>query len=175
DKDLDIALTDDFLNIIQSSSLKQSADPKENRPGYSKYPREIIAAEIKTGSYLLRVKNRSSNFSKKDRLRITVDGDGITMPSYSPGESLLNPADNASVITVGASDSDRSSISLSLGKPDLLAPSSIRLTSGEEYRGSSNSAAIVAAGLALLKSEDTTLTRKELLQRTSRGGNSNSG
>lgn len=162
-KDLDLALTDDLLNIIQTSALKQSTDPNENRPGYSKYPREIISAELTSGVYFIRVKNRSKNFSDRDRLRITVDGDSIVMPSHSQGETILNPADNNTVITVGASDSERSSSSVSLDKPDLFAPSSIRLYNGSEYRGSSNSAAIVAAGLGILKSREPRMNRRDLL------------
>lgn len=176
DKDLDIALTDDFLNVVQSSSLKQSADPKEERPGHSKYPREIISAELTPGTYYLRVKNRSNNFGSKDRLRITVDGDGLKMPSHSKDSSLLNPADNPSVITVGASDSDRSSVSASLKKPDLLAPSSISLAdTDEEFRGSSNSAAIVAAGVAMVKAMDPSMNRSAILKRITRGGGSGQG
>lgn len=163
DKDLDMVLTDDILNIIQTSALKQSSDPNEKRPGYSKYPREIISTELGSGLYFIRVKNRSKNFSQRDRLRITVDGENIVMPSHSIGETILNPADNNTVITVGASDSDRSSSSTSLDKPDLLAPSSIKLSNGTEYRGSSNSAAIVAAGLGILKSQEPRMTRKDLL------------
>lgn len=162
-KDLDLALTDDLLNIVQTSALKQSTDPKENRPGYSKYPREIISAELASGVYFIRVKNRSKNFIDRDRLRITVDGDNIVMPSHSQDETISNPADNNTVITVGASDSERSSASISLSKPDLFAPSAIRLSEGTEYRGSSNSAAIVAAGLGILKSQDPRMTRKDLL------------
>ncbi|MGZ3768840.1 MAG: S8 family serine peptidase [Bdellovibrio sp.] len=163
DKDLDMAVTDDLLNIIQSSALKQSTDRNENRPGYSKYPREIITAELNPGLYLIRAKNRSKNFNSNDRLRITVDGNNITMPSHSSDETILNPADNKNVITVGASDSDRSSSSSYLKKPDLLAPSSIKLNDGNEYRGSSNSAAIVAAGLGILKSNQPRMDREQLL------------
>lgn len=166
-KDLDLALTDDMLNVIQNSALKQSDNRNEARPGFSKYPREIISAELSPGLHFLRVKNRSNNFSGKDQLRITADGDGLLMPSHTRGESLLNPADNPTVITVGASDSERSSVSLRKDKPDLLAPSSIRLNDGTEYRGSSNSAAIVAAGLGILKSQEPRMTRKDLLDAVS--------
>jgi subtilisin family serine protease len=161
DKDLDLALTDDMLNIVQTSSLRQSNDPNESRPGYSKYPREILTAELKTGTYFLRIKDRSGNFGKSDRLRISVDGENLTMPSHSTDESLLNPADNPSVITVGALDSDRSSISAKLGKPDLLAPSSFILSNGAQFLGSSNSTAIVAAGVALAKAQNPQAKTKE--------------
>jgi hypothetical protein len=163
DKDLDLALTDDLLNILQTSGLKQSADRNEGRPGFSKYPREIIQTEIAPGNYYLRVKDRSKNWNQKDRLRITVDGDAVVMPSHSQEETVLNPADNPGVITVGASDADRSSNSRRMNKPDIFAPSSIQLQDGTEYRGSSNSAAIVAAGVAMLKTFDRDLKREEII------------
>lgn len=162
-KDLDLALTDDLLNIVQSSALKQSSDRNEGRPGFSKYPREIISVDLEPGLYFLRVKNRSNNFTNRDQLRITADGEYLVMPSHSRNETVLNPADNPTVITVGASDSDRSSTSFYQDKPDLLAPSSILLKEGGEYRGSSNAAAIVAAGAGLLKSRDPRMTRVDLL------------
>ncbi len=162
-KDLDLALTDDLLNIIQTSSLTQTTEDAD-QPGFSKYPREIIQAELKPGTYYIRVKNRSKNFRDRDVLRITADGANLTMRSHSQDETLLNPADNSTVITVGASDSDRSSSSRRLGKPDIFAPSSLITEDGDEYRGSSNSAAIVAAGLALLKSNKPRWTRKDLLE-----------
>ncbi len=149
-KDLDFVLTDDFLNIIQSSSLKQSSDPNENRNGYSKYPREIITAELNSGTYFIRVKNRSLNFdSLIDKLRITVDGLNVSMPSNSKNETILNPADNPLVITVGALDTERSSTSVHLQKPDIWTTSSIILNDNSEMRGSSNAAAIAASGVAL--------------------------
>ncbi|WP_413289048.1 S8 family serine peptidase [Bdellovibrio sp. HCB337] len=168
DKDLDLALTDDLLNIVQTSALHQSADENESRGGYSKYPREILTAELKPGVYFLRVKNRSKNFTAKDKLRITVDGESITMPRATPAESLLNPGDNPSVITVGALDSDRSSMSAKLGKPDIMAPSSMILQTGAEFRGSSNATAIVAAGVALLKAKNPNATKAEILSAISK-------
>lgn len=172
DKDLDLALTDDLLNIVQSSSLQQSKDPHENRPGFSKYSREILTAEIKPGTYFIRVKNRSQNFTKRDQIRITVDGEDIVVPSHTKNESVLNPGDNPSVITVGASDSNRSSVSAKMNKPDIMAPSSMILNDGSEFRGSSNATAIVAAGIALLKSTNLKANSKEqILTKISRSFN----
>lgn len=164
DKDLDFALTDDLLNIVQTSALKQSADKNENRPGFSKYPREAVQAEVEPGVYYIRVKNRSKNFKSSDQLRIVIDGDSIKSESAKAQDTILNPADNPTVVTVGASDSDRSSFSKKLGKPDVTAPSSIKLENKEEFRGSSNSAAIVAAGLALMKSLNPHWDRAKLLK-----------
>lgn len=166
-KDLDFALTDDLLNILQTSALRQIDGRGEPQPGESKYPREIISAEVPAGTFFLRVKNRSLNFSAKDRLRITLDGEGLELPSRDRHENLLNPADNPGVITVGASDSDRSSLSRKLGKPDLWAPSSLRLNDGNEFRGSSNSAALVAAALVFGKMENPRLTREQALSQFS--------
>lgn len=171
DKDLDLALTDDMLNILQTSALRQSADPREERPGYSKYAREILTAELKPGTYYLRVKNRSKNFGTADRLRITVDGDSISMPRSTTDESVLNPGDNLSVITVGASDSDRSSISKKMNKPDIVAPSSMILTDDSEFRGSSNATAIVAAGVALLKAKNPQINKTMALTSMSKDFN----
>lgn len=151
EKDLDLALTDDLLNILESSALKQTADAEEKKPGFSSYPRETIVKEVNAGTYFLRVKNRSKNFDTDDELMITIDGDGVSMPSHSNGDSVLNPADNSRVITVGALDSDRSSYNKKLNKPNLLAMSSVKTSDGE-FRGSSNSAALVAGVLGLIKS-----------------------
>lgn len=171
-KDLDLVLTDDLLNILKTSTLKQSADPNESRPGYTKLAYESISTELSSGVYFLRVKNRSQNFSGRDQLRLIVEGSHITMPSHTEGETLLSPADNNTVIAVGASDNMQSSSSISLGKPDLFAPSSITMHSGAKMTGSSPAAAIVAAGLGILKSQEPAMTREDLIDAvTSSSGN----
>ncbi|MFN7729956.1 MAG: protease [Bdellovibrio sp.] len=167
-RDLDLALTDDFLNIIQTSTLKQSDDRNESRPGYSKYPREVVATEVKPGSYFVRVKNASKNFTgNSEMLRLTADGDFLKVDSVDFKESLLNPGDNPNVISVGAIDSERTSRSVRLGRPDLWAVSSIQLDKDNEFRGTSNSAAITAASVALTvaynSSRGYTLNRQQVL------------
>jgi hypothetical protein len=52
-----------------------------------------------------------------------------------------------------------------MNKPELYAPSSLTLK-GTEYRGSSNSAAIVAAGMGILKSLNPSLSREELISKS---------
>lgn len=163
DKDLDLVLSDDVLNVIQVGGTRQSTDVNESRPGFSKYPREIVETKLKPGLYFLRVKDRSHNFTNRDRLRVSIEADNITMPSHSNGESVLNPADNPTVITVGASDFPMSSNSLQSGKPDILAPSQLQLADGRTPFGSSNAAAIVAAGVGLVKSVTPTLNRAQVL------------
>lgn len=169
DKDLDFVLTDDTLNVIQSASLVQMKDPGKT-PGASKYPREIITADLDPGLYLLRVKNRSKNFTGKDKLRITASGDFITMQDYDKNESLLAPADNKGVITVGATDTKKSSLSVKLKKPELYTASLVSITKKENFKGTSNSAAMVAAGAAILFSVDRDLTIKDFLKQVSQSG-----
>jgi len=147
DKDLDFVLTDDTLSIIQTSSLVQS---KSKEPGSSLYPREIVTAELKPGLYFLKVKNRSDNFSSSDRLRISLSGDFIKLENFDRRESLPTPADNSRVLTVGALDSEKSSVSEKLRKPELLTNSLVSLSSTENFKGSSNSAAMVAASATVL-------------------------
>lgn len=149
DKDLDFVLTDDTLSIIQTSSLVQS---KGKEPGSSLYPREIVSAEIKPGLYFLKVKNRSNNFSASDRLRISLSGDFVKLENFDRTESLPTPADNPRVLTVGALDSEKSSVSEKNRKPELLTNSLVSLSSSENFKGSSNSAAMVAASATILYS-----------------------
>lgn len=167
DRDLDLALTDDLLNIILTSTLKQSADKNESRPGYSKYPREAVSAEISAGTYFVRIKNVSKNFSASDRLRLIADGDFISVDSFDPNESLLNPADNPGVLSVGALDSERTSLSKKLSRPDLWAISSIILKDGQEFRGTSNAAAIFATSVGLTvaynKQQGIEVSRSDLI------------
>jgi hypothetical protein len=163
DKDLDLVLADDTLNVIQSAGLRQTVEP-DTRPGFSQYSREILSAEVDPGLYLIRVKMRSSNFNSRDRLRITVNGDFLTMNNADLRESLPVAADNPRVLTVGASDSDLSARSERLGKPELLAPSRVDLGNGQVYLGTSNSAAAVAAALVIAKQLRPELSRSEFLR-----------
>jgi hypothetical protein len=163
-KDLDLVLMDDLLNVKAVSQLKQTQAEGEAKAGESKYPRESLSIEIPKGKYFVKVKSRSKTWTSRDRLRITADGDFLDMPKSTTGETLLNPADNVNAVTVGAWDSDRSSRSFQRGKPEILAPSSVKDQKGKEFRGSSNAAAMVAAAAVLLKSHYPQMTREGFLR-----------
>lgn len=163
-KDLDLVLMDDVLNVLSVSQLKQTNEAGEAKGGESKYPRESLSAELKKGRYFVKVKSRSKNWTSKDKIRITADGDFITMPRGQSQETVLNPADNALAVTVGAWDTDRSSKSFRLAKPEILAPSAVKDQKGKEFRGSSNAAAVVAASAVLLKSVYPQMTRTGFLR-----------
>lgn len=167
DKDLDLFLVDDQFNKVASSELRQTSGSQSEKDGFSKYPREIITQDLKPGKYFIRVKMISTNFSSTDTLRISANGDFLTLSHHDSDENLNNPADNPDVVSVGASDSDRSSISVSLKKPELVTMSAVKTGPGQEYLGSSNAAAFVAAGFGLLKSFWPELTRDQLLNVTS--------
>lgn len=157
--DLDLLLLDDMFNYVASSQLIQSVDGNENLPNHSKYPREIIESQIGRGIYFLKIKNRSKNFDRSHQLRLSISGSGIELPPFCKSSSIKNrtddetvhiPADNPQIITVGAFDSPDSSYSIRLQKPEFLTISSITVDN-HLITGSSIAAAVVAAGVSLVK------------------------
>ncbi len=169
EKDLDFYMQDESGKIVGKSELQQKreiSDKEKTQEGLSKYPREIVQADLKPGIYFLRVKARTRTFGSRDRLRITVSGAGVLLSRRDSEESLPTPADNSRVVTVGASDSDISSRSKVLNKPDIYAPSRISLENYLQVQGTSMSAAIVAAGAAILKSIYADMTMEKFLQFT---------
>ena len=173
-KDLDLVLTDDTMRVMQSAGLRQR-QAGAAAPGTSLYPREILETELTPGLYNLRVKMRSLDWSERDELRISLQGDGLRLLDWTPGETLLAPADHPDVVVIGASDSDRSSYSERLGRPDLILPSLIRTEKGQSYKGSSNAAAAAVARFASLLSKMNPQsvwprTRSEALAIWQRGG-----
>ena len=166
DKDLDLVLSDDTLKVLRTGGLQQVVTaPANGTPGTSLYPREIVEADLTPGIYELRVKVRSANISKDtDRLRIVTSGDYLEQLDITDRrETLLAPADNASVITVGASDSDHSSSSASMGKPEISVPSEILLNGGDSFKGSSNSAAMTAALAVIARGLNPSASRQDVL------------
>ncbi|MBN8541292.1 MAG: hypothetical protein J0L82_12945 [Deltaproteobacteria bacterium] len=175
EKDLDLVLTDDTLKVLQSAALIQKPAPREGRPlanGESLYPREILEVSVKPGIYYLRVKFRSTGFTKSDYLRLTTSGDFIEQLNRTEGETLLAPSDLSSVITVGANDSNLSAVSRSRQKPEFRIASAVE-TVGESnseksengiYKGSSNSSAAFTARAAFELSHQPKLNRQDLVQ-----------
>lgn len=180
EKDLDLVLADDTLGIIETSGLRQKSRPfPEGEAGSTLYPREIIQTEVEPGLYYIRVKVRSENFNRRnDELKIITGGEFIRQLDTTSAETLMPPADNPNVLTVGAYDSSISSFSIRLGKPELVFPSKVELRNGDVFKGSSNSAAVAAAAAVILKALDPTLNRSEIrawLSRAASGGQSTPG
>jgi hypothetical protein len=172
DKDLDLIVTDDTLKIVASSAFAQLPEiGAGSAPNASLYPRELVQTQVPAGQYFIRVKARSHNFDKsRDQLRVTVSGDHLTLTDSSKGETLLPPADNASVITIGANDSEKSSVSRAQRKPELQAASLITLPGGDQYKGSSNSSAMAAAAATVLKAIRPTSSREDVIKLLQGGG-----
>jgi hypothetical protein len=170
-------LMDESNNIVAKSILVQTDDPEvmkeqetEKTKSFSFYPREKIETWVEPGNYYLEISMESDNFSPKDHLRLTSDSESVEF--IDPGsenvgqESIVNPADNASVITVGAADDERSSWSQSLQKPDLKTFSDLHIKSKDKSNLSASAiaSAIVAAGITLLKEQDSSLDKNAILE-----------
>ncbi len=150
DKDLDLYLYDSKKRLVDSSERHQKLVKDLEDKMASMVPRELIETKVDPGTYLVKVKIKSKNFSpSQDQLRITATGLGVEITAPSLGETLLPPADNARVIVVGASDDLQSDRSLKNSKPDIWLKSLVRLKDGSNPFSTSNAAAM-AAGLTVL-------------------------
>jgi hypothetical protein len=167
DEDLDLELLNNVFTLQASSEQHQVLDPKlvAKGNGNSYSPSESIVADVTQGQYYLQVKVKSpKTFKSSDTLRITLDGGQLDHDDDS--ENILSPADNPNVVTVGDTDSESSSVSKRLRKPELIGNSRINYANGRIYEGNSNTAAFVAAGFGMLKSLAPLLNRGALLAYT---------
>lgn len=150
DKDLDLFLLNSKKKVMLSSERHQKLTKDLSDPLASMFPRELIETKLAAGTYSLKVKVKSKNFSaSQDQLRITLSGEGVSMNNPTVGETLLPPADNSSVIVVGASDDLNSNRSDKNGKPDIWLKSLIRMKDGSAPFSTSIAAAM-AAGVSIL-------------------------
>jgi hypothetical protein len=150
DKDLDLIILDKSGNQVGMSERNQRLKSDAADKTVSIIPRELIEVKLASGTYDIRVKIKSKNFSAtQDQLRLNLSGSGVTLEQPSLDETLLAPADNPGVIVVGASDDPQSSSSKKLNKPDIKLKSLIELDNGSKPFASSNAAAL-AAGVAIL-------------------------
>ncbi|MCX6116664.1 MAG: hypothetical protein NT027_03920 [Proteobacteria bacterium] len=156
-QDLDLFLEDADGKQIAKADLIQDGAIRAQDPKYSLYAREQINTEVKPGIYLVRVVAKDpTKFSNQSRIRISATGSDVTFIDQTPEQSIMIPADNASVITVGADDADISSagkvMESNSHKPEILAPSILEFDVGLSFAGSSSAAAVVAAGMAIYES-----------------------
>jgi hypothetical protein len=152
-KDLDLYFFDSKGKQLGVSALQQQEKPDPKDSKSTKVPREIIKGSLNPGEYTVRVKVSSDNFTAdKDKLRITVKGEGLSIDNPTMDESLLPPADNAGVLTIGSNDFDHASQSVSLKIPTIKLPSIIDLDHSEvpTIMGTSTSATL-AAVVAILE------------------------
>jgi hypothetical protein len=152
-----------------------SQDHSQNNNGdgnYSAHAREAIETTLPPGEYLLRVDIKSHNFDANSRIRLAANGPNISFIDQSPDASVMIPADNPNVLTVGASDDVASSAGVTSGgiqKPEVVAPSMIQFESGIAFQGSSSAAAVAAATLAVYQDVCGRLTRQQIVAKITNG------
>ncbi|MBM4253079.1 MAG: protease [Deltaproteobacteria bacterium] len=175
DQDLDLVLEDAYHNQLGVGRLRQSG-PAGNKsdPLYSAYPRETVTTMVNAGTYLLRVEAISRNFKGASQLRLSIDGEGIVVLDTPSDNSVGIPADNATVLTVGASDVDYSgkmpAAAGTKAKPELQVISSeVKFSDGETHRGTSAASAIVAAGMAVFQGTYGKQSRAQVIDLMARG------
>ena len=180
-RDLDLVLLDGRTQRELTASRKiqdgrdhsQNHSQNNNRDGnYSAHAREAIETTLPPGEYLLRVDIKSLNFDSNSRIRLSANGQNISFIDQSPDASVMIPADNPNVLTVGASDDVASSAGVTNGgiqKPEVVAPSMIQFESGITFQGSSSAAAVAAATLAVYQDVCGRLTRQQIVAKITNG------
>lgn len=153
-RDLDLVLLDASMKRVAIGNLIQDGQDHSKDPKYSAHARESIETTLDPGTYLLRVDIKSQNFDTYSRIRLASDGARISFMDQSADASVMIPADNPSVLTVGASDEGSSSAgrtATGLQKPEVVAPSTINFEGGIGFKGSSSAAAVAAGALAVFQ------------------------
>lgn len=156
-QDLDLILEDATHKQLALGNLIQDGQDHPNTQGFSAYAREQMTVLLDPGIYYLRITTpRPAAFTSQSRIRVAADGRDVIFIDQTPEASVMIPADNPSVLTVGASDVDFSSSGTIVGssthKPDVLAPSILNFDNGMMFAGSSSAAAVAVAGIALYES-----------------------
>lgn len=182
-KDLDLILEDSEGREIAKSALKQIPGDRTAGESESKNPRErFIVPDLSKGTYRLRVKANSNNFTATDRLRILLSPsrsepcphpdlqkmvNPVQFVEATNEEELFPPADHPRVITVGE-QSEYSAMGPSADrrvKPDVLLPTvPAKWSNGEVLGGTSYAAAYYAGVVAILKANRPDLTTDELMR-----------
>ena len=171
-QDLDLIIEDDAHHVVASSRQRQTGvapDPlAAPDPTYSAHAREVASATLNVGTYYARVEDYSHNFTTASRLRLSIDGEEVRLLDLSGGNTLGIPADNPSVLTVGASDISYSGAAINAQgattKPEAQITSSVIFSDGEAHFGTSSASAIVTGALALYISNYGPLTRTKALE-----------
>ena len=171
-RDLDLIILDRNGREVAASRKVQDGLDHGRDPNYSSHAREIIDTTLQPGIYLLRVEIRSRNFDANSRLRIAANGPGVSFIDQSVDASVMIPADNPNVLTVGANDDSSSSFGQTNSgalKPEVVAPSQLEFETGITFQGSSTAAAVAAATIAVYREACGRLTREQLVDRIHSG------
>jgi hypothetical protein len=165
-RDLDLILLDGQGRELAAGRKIQDGFDHGRDQNYSAHARESLETTLPPGVYLLRVDMRSRNFDQNSRIRLAANGKGVSFIDQATDASVMIPADNPSVLTVGASDDPSSSYGRTNGgitKPEVLAPSILEFESGISFQGSSSAAAVAAAAIALYREACGPLSRDQIV------------
>ena len=173
-----MVLEDSQQHEIASSKAVQDGLDHANADGFSAHAREQINTVLQPGVYYARVYAAdSTKFSATSRMRLSADGLDVEFLDKSPDSSIMIPADNAEVLTVGANDVRFSSIgrvvASGIHKPEVLAPSILQFDNNTAAAGSSTAAAVAVAVISLYESGCRPETRESVLKLVANGGLSN--
>lgn len=163
-KDLDLYLYDTKNKLMAVAENRQSLTASDKDPNVSIIPRETIDMVLPPGKYTAKLKFYSHNFSAdKDVLRTIASGPGIQIENATFDDTLFPPAENPTVITVGASDDSATSRSKKLGRPDVYFVSEVGLKNSKDAYSTSVASAIAAAVATLDIGTGTPATREAVL------------
>jgi len=173
DKDLALsvyAMRDNSL--VGTADLAQKSQGPTDTRKPSQHARERAELQLDRGLYCVRLTNNSKNFGAEDKVRIVVQttnkpDDAIKMQDASFAGEIMIPADNPSVITVGADSPQSSKGPTADGrlKPDLVIDRvEVKFTDGLISSGSSNAAALFAGVALLAKGQNPKLDRAALIE-----------
>jgi hypothetical protein len=166
-QDLDLVLEDEQGTTVGEGLLRQTGSVEEKPANYSAHAREIINATLYSGTYFLSVEAKSKNFNPDSRLRLTVGGDHVRMLEKSEDDTILVPADNPAVLTVGATDVDysgRKTMPDGSMKPEVSVRSEVRFDDGQAHFGTSAASAIAAGVVAVMGSANGALDREAAIR-----------
>ena len=128
---------------------------------FSAYSRELVEAPLPAGEYRMRILNVSKNFDAKSKFRVSISGSSVQILDLPKAQaSVMIPADNPNVLSIGASDDPNSSIDYptssidhpTSAKPLCVSPSLVEYGNNLNVKGSSTAAALVGAALAVAQS-----------------------
>lgn len=165
-QDLNLFVEDASNRVIASSTLIQDGIDHGQQAGYSAYAREQLNTVLGPGIYFVKISSPlTQNFNINSRLRLSGDGEGLVFMDQTKEASVMIPADNSNVLTIGASDVDFSSSGKIIGtgvrKPEAVAPSIIEFDNGKTFAGSSSAAAVAASLIGIYQSKCGALTKAQ--------------